>query len=133
MFLKKSIMKTTTLKVLTAIFFITILIPGNMFSLPMGFAILGIFSNSGDVDSYYLIPSLVSLIYLFVSSTSNRNTIKDIAISQLCLIILLITSIYGLKEIINNFNYPSIAIYFGFHFWLTIKLINSYRILKAKA
>jgi hypothetical protein len=126
-------MKTKTLKILTALSFITILIPGNMFSLPMGFAILGIFSNTGDTDSFYLIPSLIALIYLFVSSISNKNTIKDIAISQLCLIILLITSVYGLKEIINNFNYPSIisiAIYFVFHFWLTVKLIISYRTLR---
>jgi hypothetical protein len=126
-------MKTKTLKILTALSFITILIPGNMFSLPMGFAILGIFSNAGDTDSFYLIPSLIALIYLFVSSISNKNTIKDIAISQLCLIILLITSVYGLKEIINNFNYPSIisiAIYFVFHFWLTVKLIISYRTLR---
>jgi len=128
-------MKINTLKILSALSFLTIIIPGEKISFPMGSVLLlQPFLNVLPREMlFYTLPISILVIYLFVSGLWKFESLKDsiICLTALTGFLLFIGS-YS-RNFLLHYDFPSVLMLVLFLFFaaqLLVKLITKIRQVK---
>lgn len=119
-------------KILTAIFFLTVILPNRKLSVPVGFdllvVILGVDSSNNDV--LLTILPLIGLIYFIISGFSNYNSKTDSILTIISVLFFYGFLLYFTKAFIKYYETVSLTTLFLFIVVSIICLYATIRRLK---
>lgn len=116
-------------KILTAVFFLTVIIPDRKLAVPVGFDILAVtlMLDSNLNDRLLTIMPLIGLIYFFISGFSNFNSKTDSILTIITVLAFYGFLLYFTEAFINYYDSVSLGTLFLF---ITLSVICLYTTIK---
>lgn len=119
-------------KILTAIFFLTVVIPDRKLSVPVGFDLLAVtlMLDSDFNDRLLTFMPLIGFFYFLISGFSNYNSKTDSILTILTVLVFYAFLLYFTKAFINYYDLVSLTTLFLFMVVSIICLYTSIKRLK---
>ncbi len=116
-------------KLLTALFFLTVVIPDRKLSVPVGFDLLAVtlmFDSNFD-DRLLTIMPLIGFIYFLISGFGNYNSKTDSILTIITVLVFYGFLLYFTKAFINYYEVVSLTTLFLF---MVVSIICIYKTIK---